>query len=56
MNCPNCGGKTRTIDSRDRDEGNMTYRRRECRKCGERFTTFEIAEENLARNDVKIAK
>lgn len=32
------------IDSRLADEGRQIRRRRECLKCGERYTTFETAE------------
>lgn len=32
------------VDSRDADEGSSIRRRRECGRCGERFTTFERAE------------
>ena len=47
MHCPFCGETdTKVIDSRLAAEGNQIRRRRECQneKCGERFTTFEIAE------------
>lgn len=45
MYCPFCADKeTKVIDSRLVGEGNAVRRRRECQKCGERFTTFETAE------------
>ena len=45
MHCPYCGyTDTKVIDSRLIAEGLQTRRRRECRECGERFTTFETAE------------
>ncbi|MDR2464973.1 MAG: transcriptional regulator NrdR [Streptococcaceae bacterium] len=45
MRCPNCGEKdTKVIDSRQNDEGRSVKRRRECEKCGTRFTTFERIE------------
>lgn len=47
MHCPFCGDNdTKVVDSRLAAEGNQIRRRRECQKesCGERFTTFEIAE------------
>lgn len=45
MHCPFCGtDDTKVIDSRLANEGAMVRRRRECQKCGERFTTFETAE------------
>ncbi|MDY2776894.1 MAG: transcriptional regulator NrdR [Collinsella sp.] len=46
MRCPKCGeGDTRVIDSRQQDATNATKRRRECRSCGYRFTTFERCED-----------
>ncbi len=40
MNCPNCGGQELgVIDSRSLDE--VVRRRRKCRACGARFTTYE---------------
>jgi transcriptional repressor NrdR len=42
MKCPFCGGPdTKVIDSRPSDEGNVIRRRRECKVCMSRFTTFE---------------
>ncbi len=46
MRCPGC--KTlddKVIDSRMSAEGNSVRRRRECLKCGRRFTTYEYVEE-----------
>ncbi len=34
------------VDSRPADDGNSIRRRRECEKCGFRFTTFEKVEES----------
>ncbi len=46
MKCPSCQHNgTRVLDSRPIDEGRATRRRRECEKCGSRFTTFEKVEE-----------
>lgn len=40
MICPYCGHReSRVVDTRDL--GNMIRRRRECRRCGKRFTTHE---------------
>ena len=39
MECTYCSGKTRVTDKRDSSEG--IRRRRECRKCKRRFTTYE---------------
>lgn len=45
MYCPFCAHEeTKVIDSRLAGEGQQVRRRRECLKCGERFTTFESAE------------
>jgi transcriptional repressor NrdR len=43
--CPFCTfEETKVIDSRLSAEGQQVRRRRECLRCGERFTTFESAE------------
>ena len=45
MKCPYCGFvESRVIDSRPTDEGERIRRRRECLKCGKRFTTYETME------------
>ena len=45
MYCPFCNADdTRVIDSRLVAEGGQVRRRRECVKCNERFTTYEMAE------------
>ncbi len=45
MKCPFCGyTESRVIDSRPTDEGERIRRRRECLKCGKRFTTYEVIE------------
>ncbi|MCH8507141.1 MAG: transcriptional regulator NrdR, partial [Ectothiorhodospiraceae bacterium] len=50
MRCPFCQAQdTRVIDSRLGREGDQVRRRRECTSCGERFTTFEVAELMLPR-------
>ena len=42
MRCPSCySEQTRVIDSRLGDHGESVRRRRECRDCEHRFTTFE---------------
>lgn len=44
MKCPECGcEESKVIDSRPTE--NKARRRRECIKCGTRFTTYEIIEE-----------
>lgn len=45
MKCPYCGyEESKVIDSRPTDEGERIRRRRECLKCGKRFTTYEMIE------------
>jgi transcriptional repressor NrdR len=40
-----CGfTESKVLDSRPTDEGNSIRRRRECLKCGKRFTTYEMIE------------
>src|SRR5690348_15064656 len=55
MHCPFCGHEdTKVSDSRLAGEGQQVRRRRECEKCGERFTTFETAElvmPRIVKND-----
>ena len=45
MRCPACAvDDDRVVDSRPGPDGAAIRRRRECRRCGERFTTFERVE------------
>lgn len=45
MKCIYCGYiESKVLDSRPTDEGNSIRRRRECLKCGKRFTTYEMIE------------
>lgn len=45
MKCLTCGcDESKVIDSRMIDDGKSIRRRRECLKCGKRFTTFETIE------------
>lgn len=45
MKCPKCRNvDTRVIDSRTTEDAKAIRRRRECEKCGARFTTFERLE------------
>lgn len=45
MKCPYCGyDESKVIDSRPTDEGERIRRRRECLKCGKRFTTYGVIE------------
>lgn len=44
MKCAYCGNlETKVVDSRDTEES-YVRRRRECEKCGKRFTTYEKVE------------
>jgi transcriptional repressor NrdR len=46
MRCPYCGfDSTKVVDSRLTEPGDAIRRRRECEGCGNRFTTYERAEE-----------
>lgn len=48
MKCPYCNNEeTKVVDSRPVEDGIATRRRRECEKCGRRFTTFEKIENTL---------
>ena len=45
MKCPYCSfAESKVIDSRPTEENNSIRRRRECIKCGKRFTTYEKLE------------
>lgn len=45
MKCMYCGyTESKVVDSRSADDGNSIRRRRECLKCGKRFTTYETIE------------
>lgn len=51
MKCPYCGTRdTRVIDTRQVGEG--VRRRRECKSCNQRFTTYE----RVARNSLAVVK
>lgn len=48
MHCPFCDtDDTRVIDSRPAEGGTAIRRRRECSRCGNRFTTYERREATL---------
>lgn len=58
MYCPFCNeADTKVVDSRLVSEGKQVRRRRECPKCSERFTTYEVAElvmpRVIKRNEVR---
>lgn len=45
MKCMYCGNlDSKVIDSRQSDDGTAIRRRRECTKCGRRYTTYETVE------------
>jgi transcriptional repressor NrdR len=46
MKCPYCAyAQDRVVDSRESKEADAIRRRRECEKCGRRFTTYERIDE-----------
>ena len=48
MKCPYCENEdSKVIDSRHTEDGRAIRRRRECEKCGRRFTTYEKIEEMI---------
>ena len=48
MKCPFCGhDETAVVDTRLSDEGDIVRRRRKCKVCDKRFTTYERAEIRL---------
>jgi len=53
MICPYCANSdTGVIESRDAEDGAVVRRRRECAKCGKRFTTYE----RVGNIDLKVVK
>ncbi len=45
MRCPYCSNaESKVYDTRTIDDGDKVRRRRECLKCGRRFTTYEAVE------------
>lgn len=50
MQCKYCNyPESRVVETRKDDHLNQTYRRRECIKCGIRFTTQEHMRDNYKR-------
>lgn len=50
MKCPYCtADQDRVIDSRSVEDGGAIRRRRECGKCGRRYTTYERFEQSSLR-------
>ena len=53
MRCPKCGADDdKVLDSRSARDGAAIRRRRECIKCGFRFTTYE----EIDRDEVQVVK
>jgi len=53
MKCPFCDCNiTKVVDKRDNNEDSSTRRRRQCLRCGKRFTTYE----RLESLDVSVLK
>ncbi|MCK9415258.1 MAG: transcriptional regulator NrdR [Candidatus Dojkabacteria bacterium] len=53
MKCPYCGCTTsKVVDKRDNNEEGTTRRRRQCLRCGRRYTTYE----RIEKVDVSIVK
>jgi len=53
MKCPKCGvDDDKVLDSRGARDGAAIRRRRECMKCGHRFTTYE----EIDRDEVLVVK
>ena len=54
MQCRSCGyPDSRVVETTKNDRDNQIYRRRECIKCGVRYTTQEHLRENYKRSDYK---
>jgi transcriptional repressor NrdR len=55
MKCPKCGSeKSKVINSRKHEEyarEESIYRRRECLKCGFRFSTYELRADQITFED-----
>lgn len=47
MVCPLCQAPSKVLESRSSEAGAATRRRRECSRCGHRFTTYERYEQSL---------
>ena len=45
ITCPNCGDASDVIDSQP--SGNTKRRRRQCRGCGEKWTTYEMTKDQV---------
>lgn len=45
MKCPLCGKDSQVVESRPSEDGSTIRRRRMCKVCGHRFTTYERLED-----------
>ena len=53
MRCPKCGSREdKVVDSRQSRDSSSIRRRRECLRCGYRFTTYE----EIERSDLRVIK
>ena len=55
MKCGQCGGKVRVMETEQRSSG-LLWRRRECKGCGWRFSTYEILVDDYNRMDEQARK
>ena len=51
--CTKCGDLSNVVDSRP--SGDVVRRRRECATCGYRWTTYELREQHLDEQKLKMA-
>ena len=50
MRCPHCGSPdNHVVDTRSTGQGQAVRRRRECKECRGRFTTYEYIQERPLR-------
>lgn len=54
MKCVHCEGKVYVVETELRKHDILVYRRRGCRKCGRRFSTYEISVEDYRK--MKVSK
>lgn len=51
IKCPKCShGESKTVEGRPRHNGLIFRRRRECKKCGFRWTTLETARASMTQD------
>lgn len=55
LNCPFCGGNDfAVVDVRNQEKSKGIRRRRECKSCGKRFTTYEVCSDMYHEVEEKI--